>query len=143
MPKSVSADVQPIAYDVAHVTRYAYTELVSVSHHLARLTPRTFAHQSRLRHAIEVEPAAAVQSTHTDYFGNEATFFAMQGAHRGLTVTSRSRVRVTARAVPAASRSRRSRHSSIRRRCGPSPSSWHTPGRRFRRGVRSSKRWSI
>jgi len=103
MPRSVSADVQQVAYDVVHVTRYTYTELVSVSHHLARLTPRTFGHQSRLCHALEVEPAAAVQSTHTDYFGNDATFFAMQGAHRGLTVTSRSRVRVTARAVPAAS----------------------------------------
>jgi transglutaminase-like putative cysteine protease len=102
MPRSVSADVHPVTYDVEHVTRYAYTESVSISHHLARLTPRTAVHQLRLRHDIEVEPAAAARSTHTDYFGNDATFFAMQGAHRGLTVTSRSRVRVTARIVPEA-----------------------------------------
>ena len=92
-----------ITYEVAHVTRYSYTESVSVSHHLARLTPRELAHQARLEHTLDVEPAAAVLSTHTDYFGNDATFFAMQGAHRGLTVASRSRVRLTAREMPEAS----------------------------------------
>jgi transglutaminase-like putative cysteine protease len=99
----VSADGQAVTYEVVHVTRYAYTEPVSVSHHLARLTPRHTGHQDCLQHAIDVEPVAAVLSTHTDYFGNDATFFAMQGAHRGLTVTSRSRVRVRPRSAPAAS----------------------------------------
>jgi transglutaminase-like putative cysteine protease len=116
MPRSVSADVQSVTYDVVHVTRYAYTELVSVSHHLARLTPRTVAHQTRLRHEIEVEPAAAARSTHTDYFGNDATFFAMQGAHRGLTITSRSRVRVAARAAPETSRTPPWEHAGDRPR---------------------------
>jgi transglutaminase-like putative cysteine protease len=92
-----------VTYDVVHVTRYSYTESVSVSHHLARLSPRTLAHQARLQYSLDVEPAAAVSSTHSDYFGNEATFFAMQGAHRGLTVTSRSRVRVMPRVPPDAS----------------------------------------
>jgi transglutaminase-like putative cysteine protease len=91
-----------VTYDVVHVTRYSYTESVSVSHHLARLSPRALAHQAPLQHTLDVEPAAAVLSTHADYFGNEATFFAMQGAHRGLTVTSRSRVRVRHRVPPAA-----------------------------------------
>jgi transglutaminase-like putative cysteine protease len=92
-----------VTYDVVHETRYSYTESVSVSHHLARLSPRTLAHQASLQHTLYVEPAAAVLSTHADYFGNETTFFAMQGAHRGLTVTSRSRVRVLPRVAPAAS----------------------------------------
>ena len=99
----MSADVSSVTYDVVHVTRYSYTESVSVSHHLARLSPRTLAHQARLHYSLDVEPAAAVSSTHSDYFGNEATFFAMQGAHRGLTVTSRSRVRVMPRVPPDAS----------------------------------------
>ena len=99
----MSADVSSVTYDVVHVTRYSYTESVSVSHHLARLSPRTLAHQARLEYSLDVEPAAAVSSTHSDYFGNEATFFAMQGAHRGLTVTSRSRVRVMPRVPPDAS----------------------------------------
>jgi transglutaminase-like putative cysteine protease len=92
-----------VTYDVVHVTRYAYTESVSVSHHLARLSPRALAHQSRVYYTLDVEPAAAALSTHSDYFGNDATFFAMQGAHRGLTVTSRSRVRVMSRVPPEAS----------------------------------------
>jgi transglutaminase-like putative cysteine protease len=96
----VSADLRPVTYEVVHATRYAYTESVSVSHHVARLSPRPFAYQACLRHGLNVEPGPAVLSTHTDYFGNDATFFAMQGAHRGLTVTARSRVRVEPRSAP-------------------------------------------
>lgn len=97
----MSADVLPVTYDVVHATRYAYTESVSVSHHIARLSPRALNHQASLQHTLEIDPAPAVQSTHTDYFGNDATFFAMQGAHRGLTVTARTRVRVAPRTSPA------------------------------------------
>ena len=96
----MSADVSPVTYDIVHVTRYSYSESVSVSHHLARLSPRSLPHQTRRQYTLDVEPSAAVMSTHADYFGNDATFFAMQGAHRGLTVTSRCRVSVTPR-VPA------------------------------------------
>jgi transglutaminase-like putative cysteine protease len=61
-------------------------------------------HQTCLGHELAIEPPAAVQSRHTDYFGNDTTFFAMQGAHQGLAVTARSRVRVSPRVVPDASR---------------------------------------
>jgi transglutaminase-like putative cysteine protease len=97
----VSADEFPVTYDVLHATRYSYTESVSVSHHVARLSPRALTHQACLHHALDVDPEPAVLSTHTDYFGNDTTFFAMQGAHRGLTVTARSRVRVAPRTAPA------------------------------------------
>ena len=99
----MSADISPVTYDVVHATRYAYTESVSVSHHAARLSPRPLNHQVCLDHALEVDPAPAVRSSHTDYFGNATTFFAMQGAHRGLTVTARSRVRVSPRTAPVVS----------------------------------------
>jgi transglutaminase-like putative cysteine protease len=89
-----------VIYDVVHTTRYSYTESVSVSHHLARLSPRLLAHQERLAHALDIAPGPAVRSGHTDYFGNETTFFAMQGAHTGLSVTARSRVRVLPRPLP-------------------------------------------
>jgi transglutaminase-like putative cysteine protease len=39
-------------------------------------------------------------ASHRDYFGNPTTFFAMQGAHKGLTVRARSRVAVSAAPVP-------------------------------------------
>jgi transglutaminase-like putative cysteine protease len=92
--------MSPVTYDLVHATRYAYTESVSVSHHVARLSPRALNHQECLEHALAVDPAPAVRSSHTDYFGNPTTFFAMQGAHRRLTVTARSRVRVSPRTAP-------------------------------------------
>ena len=101
MRRSVSADELPVTFDIVHATRYAYTESVSVSHHVARLSPRALPHQACLDHELDVDPAPAVLSTHTDYFGNDTTFFAMQRAHRGLTVTARSRVRVAPRSAPA------------------------------------------
>ena len=42
-------------------------------------------------------------TTHTDYFGNAVTFFAMQGPHKRLTVRARSRVSVQATSLPAPS----------------------------------------
>lgn len=99
----MSADTLPVTFDIVHATRYAYTEPVSVSHHVARLSPRALTHQVRLQHALDVDPGPAVLSSHSDYFGNHTTFFAMQGAHRGLTVTARSRVHVAPRSAPAPS----------------------------------------
>jgi transglutaminase-like putative cysteine protease len=99
----VSADPSPVHYEVVHTTEYHYSESVAVSHHLAHLSPRVLPHQQCLHHDLQIEPAPAVMTTHTDYFGNPATFFAMQGAHKRLTVRARSRVRVQAASVPSPS----------------------------------------
>ena len=74
-----------------------------MSHHLARLSPRVLPHQQRLHHDLQIEPAPAVMTTHTDYFGNAVTFFAMQGAHKRLTVRARSRVALQATSLPSPS----------------------------------------
>jgi transglutaminase-like putative cysteine protease len=96
----VSADPSPVQYEVVHTTEYDYSESVAVSHHLARLSPRVLPYQQRLHHDLQIEPAPAVKATHTDYFGNTVTFFAMQGAHKSLTVRARSRVAVQATSLP-------------------------------------------
>jgi transglutaminase-like putative cysteine protease len=96
----VSADRLPVKYEVVHTTEYNYSESVAVSHHLAHLSPRVLPHQQPLHHDLQIEPAPAVMTTHTDYFGNPVTFFAMQGAHKRLTVRARSRVAVQATDVP-------------------------------------------
>jgi transglutaminase-like putative cysteine protease len=103
MRTSVSADVAPVTYEVVHTTRYTYANSVSVSHHLARLTPRPLSYQACTQHHLQVHPEPAVQATHIDYFGNATTFFTMQGAHAALTVTARSTVTVAPRLWPAAS----------------------------------------
>ena len=99
----MSADAPTVQYDVVHTTEYVYSESVAVSHHLARLSPRVLPHQQRLHHDLQIEPPPAVITRHTDYFGNAVTFFAMQGAHKRLTVRARSRVALQPASVPAAS----------------------------------------
>jgi transglutaminase-like putative cysteine protease len=102
----VSADpapvqYEPVQYEIVHVTEYDYSQSVAVSHHLARLSPRVLPHQQRLHHDLQIEPAPASMTTHTDYFGNAVTFFAMQGAHKRLTVRARSRVALQATSLPS------------------------------------------
>jgi transglutaminase-like putative cysteine protease len=99
----VSADPSPAEYEVLHSTEYDYSESVAVSHHLAHLSPRALPHQQCLHHDLQIEPAPAVKTTHMDYFGNPVTFFAMQGAHKRLTVRARSRVILEAKSVPSPS----------------------------------------
>jgi transglutaminase-like putative cysteine protease len=53
----VSADVQPVEYEVVHTTEYDYSQPVAVSHHLACLTPRVLPRQQVLHHELQIEPA--------------------------------------------------------------------------------------
>jgi len=81
-------------YQISHGTLYDYSRDVSVSHHVARLTPRRSAGQAVLEYALTVDPEPMSTSSHTDYFGNTVTVFAMFGPHRRLRVTARSLVEV-------------------------------------------------
>src|SRR5678816_4886891 len=74
MPGSVSTDAA-VTYQVVHTTRYAYSEAVSVSHHLARVTPRACPGQECLSHELQIDPQPAVVRSHQDYFGNAVDFF--------------------------------------------------------------------
>jgi transglutaminase-like putative cysteine protease len=91
----------PVLYDVVHTTAYDYSESVAVSHHVARLSPRGLPNQQPLHHDLQIEPPPAVMTTHTDYFGNAVTYFAMQGSHKRLTVRARSRVALQPTTVPS------------------------------------------
>jgi transglutaminase-like putative cysteine protease len=85
-----------VNFEIVHMTDYAYGAPVSVSHHVARLSPRTLARQDCVQHDLQIDPAPAAKATHVDYFGNTVTFFAMQGAHNRLSVRARSTVAVHA-----------------------------------------------
>jgi transglutaminase-like putative cysteine protease len=87
-------------YDLTHTTTYDYHALVTVSHHLLRVSPRRLGWQFRLEHSIQTDPVAATTSQRTDYFGNEVTFATIEGAHRRLRVTSRSRVALAPAFIP-------------------------------------------
>lgn len=89
-----------MTYTVVHATEYAYSEAVSVSHHVSRVRPRDFTTQQCLQHELTIEPAPAVMRPFEDYYGNAATFFIMERAHKNLSVRAESRVTVSARRLP-------------------------------------------
>jgi transglutaminase-like putative cysteine protease len=91
-------------YDLTHVTAFEYDERVSVSHHVARMTPRAAPHQAVIEHAWAFDPAPALLREHRDVFGNVVAFFAVQQPHQRLSVTSRATVDVAGPVpLPAAS----------------------------------------
>jgi transglutaminase-like putative cysteine protease len=87
-------------YEIVHTTEYDYSESVAVSHHVARLRPRTLGEQTVIEHTLAITPRPAVTSAYDDYFGNGVTFFAMESQHRKLTVQARTTVSLNPPAIP-------------------------------------------
>ena len=87
-------------YQVTHRTTYSYGTDVVVSHHVAHLHPRPLPGQQVNDFGLTIEPAPVVQSQREDYFGNGTDYFSIGSPHERLTVTARSRVRVTASPLP-------------------------------------------
>ncbi|MBS0266154.1 MAG: transglutaminase family protein [Planctomycetes bacterium] len=73
-------------YRVTHITTYDYTEPVSLCQNLAHLAPRMASGQTCLETSLQITPQPAVLVRQMDYFGNPATFFAVQESHRRLTL---------------------------------------------------------
>lgn len=83
-------------YRITHRTQYEYSAPVTVSQHVARLTPRNTATQSCADFALELAPLPTLRKTRTDYFGNELCLFSIQEVHERLDITTHSRVTVAA-----------------------------------------------
>jgi transglutaminase-like putative cysteine protease len=91
---------------VRHQTTYEYSDAVSVSHHILRLTPRELPGQHRGGSEIHIVPAPQTHfTTHLDYFGNTVTSFSLQEPHELLTVEATSQLEVTEAALPVFSAS--------------------------------------
>jgi transglutaminase-like putative cysteine protease len=90
-------------YEIVHTTEYNYSDSVALSHHVARLSPRSLAYQESVAHELQIDPSPAVTSRYQDYFGNGVTFFAMLGAHKRLTVRARSQVSLSSPTPPVPS----------------------------------------
>ncbi len=88
-------------YAVTHRTTYTYQSDVSVSHHLAHLRPLALPRQEVLEYSLEITPEPAVHTHRLDFYETPTNFFTIQAPHPELVVTARSRVRVTAPALPA------------------------------------------
>jgi transglutaminase-like putative cysteine protease len=83
-------------YDVRHRTTYRYSQPVSISHHVLRLTPRPCDHQVLHTSSVTVTPQPAVRSDARDYFGNPVTYLTIQEQHEQLVIEAHSRVDVAA-----------------------------------------------
>jgi transglutaminase-like putative cysteine protease len=83
-------------YDVRHRTTYRYSQPVSISHHVLRLTPRPCDHQVLHESSVTVAPEPAVRSDARDYFGNPVSYLTVQEQHEQLVIEAHSRVDVAA-----------------------------------------------
>lgn len=81
-------------YEIFHETIYNYPSLVTFSHNIARLTPKTCKRQELLEHEIEISPTSFELNTFKDYFENNNTFMLIREAHKELKVVSKSKVRI-------------------------------------------------
>jgi len=88
-------------YHITHRTVYEYSEVVTVSHHTARMKPRVTATQERGNFSLRIQPEPAVQTMRTDYFGNRVCFFSIQQIHQRLEVTATSLVTLQRVTPPA------------------------------------------
>lgn len=82
-------------YHLVHRTKYTYEGSVTVSHHLARLAPRTLPGQRCPWHELEIRPAPVGRGVHLDAFGNTTAYFEVEGKHGALEVIARSLVEVS------------------------------------------------
>ncbi len=77
---------------VYHRTRYLYADLVTTSHHEARLSPRDSETQRTLAHEIVITPEPETQRRRFDYFGNRTVHFSLAEPHQSLEVRASSLV---------------------------------------------------
>jgi transglutaminase-like putative cysteine protease len=82
-------------YEVVHRTDYGYAGPVSASYGQTHLVPRELEDQRRVSYAVECDPVAAERHEHVDFYGNTTTYFAIESAHRRLSVQARSVVDVS------------------------------------------------
>jgi len=89
-----------VKYRLIHRTKYTYEGSVTVSHHLARLAPRTLPGQRCPWHALEILPVPVGRGVHVDSHGNTTAYFEIEGKHDQLEVIARSMVEVFPTAHP-------------------------------------------
>lgn len=101
-PALPEKDRPRVSYRVRHLTRYTYSQPVTLSHHAAHLRPRTLMRQACHTSTITVHPAPATLTERQDFFGNTATFFTLENSHSQLDVLSDSLITVSPPALPDA-----------------------------------------
>jgi transglutaminase-like putative cysteine protease len=81
-------------YKITHITKYDYTDKVSLSYSEARLMPRNCKNQQVISSTLDIEPYAADFRIREDFFGNLVAYFSMQQTHNVFTITAVSEVQL-------------------------------------------------
>jgi transglutaminase-like putative cysteine protease len=81
-----------VTYRIRHTTEYAYSDLVTLAHSEARLTPRNGPFQVAHHTRLVVEPTPAFTAREHDYFGNAVHLFVLHEPHHRFSVTAHSEV---------------------------------------------------
>ena len=81
-------------YKITHITKYDYTDKVSLSYSEARLMPRNCNNQQVISSTLNIEPYAADFRIREDFFGNHVAYFSIQQAHKIFTITAISEVQL-------------------------------------------------
>ncbi len=81
-------------YIVTHTTTYAYSDAVPVCHNVVHLEPRTLPNQTCDGFRMLVDPEPFDIRSGKDSFGNNETYFSIEQAHLGLTVTAVSQIEI-------------------------------------------------
>ncbi len=81
-------------YTVTHTTKYTYSDAVPVCHNVVHLEPRPLPSQKYHDFRMLVHPEPFDIRSGKDSFGNNETYFSIEQAHLGLTVTAVSRIEV-------------------------------------------------
>jgi transglutaminase-like putative cysteine protease len=87
-------------YQVRHLTEYAYSDPVSLSHHLLHLAPRADNGQVTTRRELNITPSPSYRRERIDAFGNRVVYFSIEESHRRLSVESLCEVNVPPAARP-------------------------------------------
>lgn len=90
-----------MTFRALHTTTYSYSEPVSICHNEVHLRPRNTARQTVLNSDLTVEPEPGHFFSRKDYYGNNATFFAIHEPHTQLSIEAESIVQIQTPPAPS------------------------------------------
>ena len=79
-------------YEIFHETKFEYGAIVTFSHNIARLKPKTCQTQTLLEYNLNISPTPYETNEFVDYFENTNNFMLIRESHKALTVTAISKV---------------------------------------------------
>ena len=88
-------------YNIYHKTQFQYQNSVTFSHNIARLKPKTNAHQKLLKFSLDINPSVYESYEFTDMFGNSNTHMLIREPHDSLFVIGNSQVEIFPQLIEA------------------------------------------